>query len=126
MSDNAYVTVVNNIGGQEIWDALTNSERAKYMFEYNMKLMTDRMKQESDKMKQESDKMKQESEERIKIINERMEKNKQESDERISRIEANSSSRLFSNVIGVSSFHGYSALSTHEQWVQKNNYFSYK
>ena len=87
-----------------------------------MKLMTDRMKQESDKMKQESDKMKQESEERIKIINERMEKNKQESDERISRIEANSSSRLFSNVIGVSSLltamssvHGYSALSTHEQ-----------
>ena len=29
MSDNAYVTVVNNIGGQEIWDALTNYERAK-------------------------------------------------------------------------------------------------
>ena len=113
MSDNAYVTVVNNIGGQEIWDALTNSERAKYMFEYNMKLM-----------QQETDRMKQESEERINIINERMEKNKQDSDERIAKIEANSSSRIFSNVIGFSTlltamsstgFHGYSALSTREQ-----------
>lgn len=123
MSDNAYVTVINNMGGQEVWDSLTNSERAKYMFEYHMNLM-----------KQEADRLKQESDERIKIINERMEKHKRESnermekhkresDERIAKIKANGSSRIFSNVIGLSTlltaisstgFHGYSALSTCE------------